>query len=99
MAAFTDGCQPDLGPPKNHGTCLHDATRLSGLNPQIQGPAVALQTCGKGLYARYDRLMQACPQSVPAPPGQPGHHRTHRRHHHKRKHHSRPPRRSRGFTG
>jgi hypothetical protein len=61
LAAYTDGCQPDLGPPKNHGTCLTDATRLSGLAPEIQGPAVARQDCGLGLYAKYDGIMPACP--------------------------------------
>ena len=60
LAAYTDGCQPDLGPPKKHGTCLADATRLSGLAPEIQGPAMARQTCGRGLYARFDSMMRPC---------------------------------------
>jgi hypothetical protein len=51
IAAYTDGCQPDLGPPAKHGTCLDDATRLSGLNPEIEGPAMARQSCGLTLYA------------------------------------------------
>jgi len=60
LAAYTDGCQPDLGPPKKHGTCLADATRLSGLAPEIQGPAVARQSCGPGLYAKYDAVLTPC---------------------------------------
>jgi hypothetical protein len=97
-AAYTDGCQPDLGPPKNHGSCLTDATRLSGLDPEIQGPAVAVQSCGPGLYARFDSMMKPCPHAKP-----PTHHKTH--HHHKHQHHHhptprpRPPKKSRGFTG
>jgi hypothetical protein len=99
-AAYTDGCQPDLGPPKNHGTCLTDATRLSGLNPEIQGPAVAVQSCGLGLYAKYDSMMKPCPQVKP-----PAHHKTHHHHHQKHQHHHhqgprpRAPKKSRGFTG
>ena len=61
LAAYTDGCQPDLGPPTRHGTCRTDATRLSGLNPEIEGPAVARQSCGPGLYAKYDSRMRPCP--------------------------------------
>ncbi|MFN2462448.1 MAG: sialidase family protein, partial [Candidatus Dormibacteria bacterium] len=71
LAAYTDGCQPDLGPPTNHGTCLADATRLSGLDPQVQGPAVARQTCGPSLYAKYDAVMPSCvlgAATQPAPP-------------------------------
>jgi hypothetical protein len=83
-AAFTDGCQPDLGPPKNHRKCLLDATRLSGLNPEIEGPAVARQSCGRGLYARYDGVMESCRQ-------------IRRRHHHHPV--PRRPRRPVGFTG
>jgi hypothetical protein len=60
VAAYTDGCQPDLGPPKNHGTCLDDASRLSGLAPELEDPAVARQSCGVGLYARFDGIMPAC---------------------------------------
>jgi hypothetical protein len=97
LAAFTDGCQPDLGPPKNHGTCLTDATRLSGLNPEIEGPAVARQSCGRGLYARYDGVMKPCAH----PARKHVHHHKQRGHHrrHHRKIHSRPPRKPRGFTG
>jgi hypothetical protein len=60
LAAYTDGCQPDLGPPAKHGTCLTDATRLSGLNPEIEGPAFVRQSCGKTLYAKYDGTLPAC---------------------------------------
>ena len=60
LAAYTDGCQPDLGPPASHGTCLADATRLSGLAPEIEGPAVARQTCGRGLYAKFDAVIKPC---------------------------------------
>jgi hypothetical protein len=87
--AFTDGCQPDLGPPKNHGTCLKDATRLSGLNPEIEGPAVARQSCGRGLYAKFDGVMKPCARRRPRKPRHHGHHRRP----------SRRPRRARGFTG
>jgi hypothetical protein len=100
VAAYTDGCQPDLGPPKHHGTCVKDPTRLSGLNPEIQGPAVALQQCGRGLYAKYDRLMKPCPQASKPSTGRPKqHHPGHHKHKHHHKRHSRPPRKSRGFTG
>jgi hypothetical protein len=97
-AAFTDGCQPDLGPPKHHGTCLKDATRLSGLNPQIQGPAVARQSCGRGLYARYDGVMKPCARPAGHRTHHRGHHRPHHRGHHRRPH-PRPARKPRGFTG
>jgi hypothetical protein len=60
VAAYTDGCQPDLGPPANHGTCLNDATRLSGLNPEIEGPAMARQSCGRTLYAKFDAKAVPC---------------------------------------
>lgn len=100
VVAYTDGCQPDLGPHKNHGPCLKDASRLSGLNREIQGPAVALQSCGRGLLAKFDGLMKPCAQA--SGPGanrghHRGHHRVHHGHHHRR--HSRPPRKPRGFTG
>jgi hypothetical protein len=96
LVAYTDGCQPDLGPPKNHGTCLADATRLSGLNPEIEGPAVARQSCGRGLYAKFDGLMKPCARAARR-------HRQRRAHHHHHHHHRRPSRRPRkrssGFTG
>ena len=60
LVAYTDGCSPDLGPPKHHRTCRKDATRLSGLNPEIEGPAISMQTCGRGLYARYDGTLPRC---------------------------------------
>jgi len=60
LAAYTDGCQPDLGPPPKHGTCLKDATRLSGLNPEIEGPAFARQSCGRTLFAKFDGTLPAC---------------------------------------
>ena len=60
IAAYTDGCQPEIATPQGHGTCLTDATRLSGLPTEIQGPAVAMQNCGKTLYARYDGTLPAC---------------------------------------
>jgi hypothetical protein len=98
LAAYTDGCQPDLGPPKHHRTCLKDPTRLSGLNPEIQGPAVARQACGRGLYAKYDRLMKACAVAKPRKPHQPHKSRKPRKHRHRHRP-SRPPRKPRGFTG
>lgn len=60
LVAYTDGCAADLGPPDKHGTCRNDATRLSGLNPEIEGPAIARQSCGLGLYAKYDAQMVPC---------------------------------------
>ena len=60
LAAYTDGCAADLGPPDKHGTCLTDATRLSGLNPEIEGPSIARQSCGLGLYAKFDAQMTPC---------------------------------------
>jgi hypothetical protein len=60
IVAYTDGCQPDLGPHINHGSCLTDATRLSGLAQEIEGPAIARQSCGLGLYAKYDSVMPSC---------------------------------------
>jgi len=60
IAAYTDGCQPDLGPPQGHGPCLTDATRLSGLAPEIEGPAMARQACGPGLYAKFDAQAVPC---------------------------------------
>ncbi|HEV7677545.1 MAG TPA: hypothetical protein VGQ42_03140 [Candidatus Dormibacteraeota bacterium] len=68
IAAYTDGCQPDLGPPAKHGTCLADATRLSGLNPEIQGPAMARQSCGLTLYAKYDPQAVPCTAAAAAAP-------------------------------
>ena len=62
LVAYTDGCAPDLGPPKHHKVCRKDATRLSGLNPEIEGPAISLQTCGRGLYAKYDGDLPTCPR-------------------------------------
>jgi hypothetical protein len=61
LVAYTDGCFPDLGPPAGHGPCRLDPTRLSGLAPEIEGPAIARQSCGLGLYAEFDWLMPACP--------------------------------------
>jgi hypothetical protein len=61
LAAYTDGCQPERARADKHGTCLADATRLSGLNPEIQGPALARQNCGPGLYAAFDPALPACP--------------------------------------
>jgi hypothetical protein len=61
LVAYTDGCYPDLGPPPKHGTCRQDARRLSGLNPEIEGPAISRQWCGLGLYRRFDKLMKPCP--------------------------------------
>jgi hypothetical protein len=66
LAAYTDGCQPDLGPPVNHGKCHTDATRLSGLDPEIEGPAVARQSCGRGLLAAFDSVMPACTTATAA---------------------------------
>jgi hypothetical protein len=66
IAAYTDGCGSDLGPPDKHGTCLDDATRLSGLAPEIEGPAMARQSCGLTLYAKYDAQAVPCAVAVGA---------------------------------
>jgi len=60
LVAYTDGCQQDPTPAAGHGPCASDATRLSGLNPEIEGPAFLRQACGLGLYARYDSAAVAC---------------------------------------
>jgi hypothetical protein len=60
LAAYTDGCQPEVATPPNHGTCLTDATRLSGLPTEIEGPAIARQTCGLTLYAAFDAQTAPC---------------------------------------
>lgn len=60
LVAYTDGCQQDPTPAAGHGPCATDATRLSGLNPEIEGPAFLRQTCGLGLYAKYDSIATPC---------------------------------------
>jgi hypothetical protein len=60
IAAYTDGCQPEVATPAGKGTCLADGSRLSGLPTEIQGPALARQSCGKGLYAKFDAQAVAC---------------------------------------
>jgi hypothetical protein len=71
LAAYTDGCGPDLGPPAGHGPCLTDATRLSGLAPEIEGPAMARQTCGRTLFAAFDAQALPCAQVAAAVTGAP----------------------------
>jgi hypothetical protein len=68
IAAYTDGCQPEVATPAGHGTCLTDGSRLSGLPTEIQGPALARQSCGLGLYAKFDATAVSCsaaPVTVP----------------------------------
>ena len=60
LVAYTDGCQQDPTPAAGHGPCATDATRLSGLNPEIEGPAILRQSCGLGLYAKYDPAARRC---------------------------------------
>jgi hypothetical protein len=60
VAAYTDGCQQDPTPAAGHGSCATDATRLSGLNPEIEGPAILRQNCGLTLYAAFDNLAVPC---------------------------------------
>jgi len=68
LIAYTDGCQMDgEKDPAGKGACLTDATRLSGLPTEIEGPAIARQTCGRGLYAKYDNLAVACTPSAQIP--------------------------------
>lgn len=67
LAAYTDGCQQDPTPAAGHGPCATDATRLSGLNPEIQGPAILRQSCGLGLYATFDTTAQPCSSQVAVP--------------------------------
>jgi len=69
LASYTDGCQPETATPAGHGTCLTDATRLSGLPTEIEGPAIARQNCGVGLYAAFDATAVACTQApIPEAP-------------------------------
>jgi hypothetical protein len=70
-AAYTDGCQPEVATPSGFGTCLTDATRLSGLPTEIEGPAIARQSCGLGLYALYDSLMTTSCNAVVGTPEAP----------------------------
>jgi MYXO-CTERM domain-containing protein len=67
VAAYTDGCQQDPTPASGHGPCATDATRLSGLNPEIEGPAILRQTCGIGLLAAFDTQAVACAPSNGVP--------------------------------
>jgi len=60
LVAYTDGCGPDLGPPKDHGSCVNDGSRLSGLAPEIEGPSIARQSCGLTLYAKFDAQAVPC---------------------------------------
>jgi hypothetical protein len=60
LYAYTDGCQQDPTPAAGHGSCATDATRLSGLNPEIEGPAILRQSCGLGLYAQFDSGAASC---------------------------------------
>ena len=71
IVAYTDGCQPEVATPAGHGPCLTDATRLSGLPTEIQGPALARQSCGRTLFAKFDAQAGACgsaPVTVPESP-------------------------------
>lgn len=71
IAAYTDGCQPEVATPPGHGPCLTDATRLSGLPTEIQGPAMARQNCGRTLFAKFDAQAVSCaaaPVTVPESP-------------------------------
>jgi hypothetical protein len=67
VAAYTDGCQQDPTPAAGHGSCANDATRLSGLNPEIEGPAIARQSCGLGLYAAFDAGSVPCSLTANTP--------------------------------
>jgi hypothetical protein len=61
LYAYTDGCQPDLGLHHGgHGSCLQDPTRLSGIDQEIEGPAIARQSCGRTLYASFDAQAVPC---------------------------------------
>jgi hypothetical protein len=71
IAAYTDGCSGEVATPAGHGTCPNDATRLSGLPTEIQSPALARQSCGLGLYAKFDASAVTCgaaPVTVPETP-------------------------------
>ena len=59
LAAYTDGCQQDPVHP-GHGACATDATRLSGLPTEIEGPAILRQSCGLTLYSQFDTLLGPC---------------------------------------
>jgi hypothetical protein len=67
LVAYTDGCQPDPAPPQGHGPCLTDATRLSGLATEIEGPAIARQSCGLSLLAAFDSTAVPCSPQASVP--------------------------------
>ncbi|MFN2582662.1 MAG: hypothetical protein ABR498_07980, partial [Candidatus Dormibacteria bacterium] len=67
LYAYTDGCQQDPTPPQGHGPCAIDATRLSGLNPEIEGPAILRQSCGLGLLSQYDSTAVSCTPATGTP--------------------------------
>ena len=68
LYAYTDGCQMEGEvDPAGYGSCLNDATRLSGLATEIESPAIARQACGLGLYAKYDSSAVPCAPAVSAP--------------------------------
>ena len=68
LYAYTDGCQMEGEvDPAGHGSCLTDATRLSGLPTEIEGPAVARESCGLGLYAKYDSTAVPCGPAAQTP--------------------------------
>jgi len=68
LYAYTDGCQMDGEvDPAGHGSCLTDATRLSGLPTEIEGPAILRQSCGLGLFAQFDSRAVSCAPSATIP--------------------------------
>jgi hypothetical protein len=67
LYAYTDGCQQDPQPASGHGPCATDATRLSGLNPEIEGPAILRQNCGLTLYSQFDGTLPSCALSAGVP--------------------------------
>ena len=68
LYAYTDGCQmAGEVDPHGMGSCLTDATRLSGLPTEIESPAIARQSCGLGLYAKYDSSAVPCSPAAQTP--------------------------------
>ncbi len=66
LSAYTDGCQQDPNHP-GHGPCATDATRLSGLPTEIEGPAILRQDCGLGLLSAFDSVATPCEPSTGVP--------------------------------
>ena len=65
LVAYTDGC--DGSTTTGHGSCINDATRMSGLPPEVQDPALARQSCGRTLFAAFDSKATPCAPATTVP--------------------------------